>query len=142
MNVVLRTAALVTALAWSCSVRAEDPIGKPYVLAPNANPAPVAVGKPCNYQIAIKPVAPWVLKNSTPLKVKLATTEGLKVGKDTLTAADLVEDQSKAKAVATSCEGLKPGINSVNADLSFFLCTEEICQRYTDTTQLSVEVTP
>jgi hypothetical protein len=140
MNRLVRVTALLTALAWSCSVRAEDPTGKPYVISPSANPAPVAVCKPCNLQLAIKPTAPWVLKNTTPLKVTLATTEELKVAKPTLTAADLIDAPDASKAVASECEGVRPGATKVNADLSFFLCTEEICQRYTDKAELSIEV--
>ena len=133
----------MTIFVLSCSVRADDgkqESDKPYVLAPVAEPAPVATGKPCQYKLSITPKAPWALKTSTPLKVKLAATPGLKLGKHVLTWQDATESQGDARAVQAGCEGVSAGQQTVDADVSFFLCTEEICQRHVDKVTLPVQV--
>jgi hypothetical protein len=129
-------------MAVGCSARAEDkkPEDKPYTLTTAAEPSPVATGKPCAYQLSIAPKAPWVLKTATPLKVKLAATAGLKLDKSALTWDDVVDAHSEVKAVRTGCLGAAKGEQKVDADLTFFLCTEEICQRYADKVALPVQV--
>ena len=134
---------LTTILVLGSQLRADD--GKkegdrPYIIAPAAEPAPVATGKPCQYRLSITPKAPWHLKTTTPLKVQLASTAGLKLTKTTLTWQDAAESTGDAKAVQTGCEGAKAGMQKVDADLSFFLCTDEICQRQTDKVSLPVQV--
>jgi hypothetical protein len=140
---VFLTSISLAILMLGCSVHADDgkePGDKPYTLAPAAEPAPVGTGKPCQYRLSITPKAPWELKTSTPLKVQLAATAGLKLAKKTLTWQDAGESQGTAKMVQTGCEGQSAGSQKVDAELSFFLCTEEICQRHTDKVSLSVQV--
>ncbi|MBI5509527.1 MAG: hypothetical protein HY903_12315 [Deltaproteobacteria bacterium] len=127
----------------SCFAHAEDdkqPADKPYVITPAAQPSPIGVGKPCEYQLTIAPKAPWALKTSTPLKVALRPSDGLKLAKATLSAADVVDPKPEAKTLRTDCEVVKGGTQAVSADLSFFLCTDQICQRYIDKANLQMQV--
>jgi hypothetical protein len=139
---ILVGVSLVMVQTLGCSAKAEDkkPEEKPYTLASVAEPSPIATGKPCAYQLSIAPKAPWVLKTETPLKVKLSASSGLTLAKSTLTWDDVVDAKSVAKAVKTGCQAKAAGQHKVDADLTFFLCTEEICQRYVDKVALPVQV--
>ena len=127
----------------SCVVRAENGApeeGKPYQLTTVALPAPLHVGKDCQYRLEIAPKAPWVLKPSTPLKVQLSATAGLKVAKPVLSGKDLTPVEGRGQAVASACEAVGTGAQRVDAQISFFLCTDEICRRHEDQIPLAIEV--
>ncbi len=128
------TVALVLA---SCQARANDgddaTTKKPesYTVAAATDPVAVTKDTPANYAITITPKAPWVLKSETPLKISLAPSEGVEVDKATLTAADL-EDVAEggSKLLKTAVAASSAGEHTIAADLSFFLCKADICQRF------------
>ena len=113
---------------------------KPYQLQVASEPATVAVGATAQYRLTITPQAPWVLKTTTPLKAKLKPSAGVSLAKTTLTAKEIVDPNSVAKTVATNFSATKSGAQRIAAEVSFFLCTEEICERNADTIDLAVTV--
>jgi len=130
------------ALVPACAARAADskPADKGYALAASVDPKPVGVGKPCRYALSITPATGWQLKTATPLKVQLNAPAGLAVDKKTLTWEDLQPQQGDAKAVGTGCKGIAAGEHKLGADVTFFLCNDEICQRHVDKIELAVRV--
>ena len=133
---------VVMCSAVACSAHAEDSVAteKSYLLTPATEPTPLSVGKSCQYKITIAPKSPWVLKTVTPLKADLKATDGIKLMKTTLTAADIVDPKPSAKTITTGCEAQKKGAQTIAAELSFFLCTDQICQRFIDKVDLALDV--
>lgn len=134
-------AALVVAV--NCTARADngDDAKKNdnYTVAAATNPEAVKKDAAAKFAITITPKAPWVLKPETPLKIKLAPSVGLELDKTTLTGKDLVDPKAKAKSVQTGVAAKATGEYSIAADMSFFLCKDDICQRFTD--ELETKVT-
>ena len=126
---------LVALFAVGCTVHAEEK-GKVYTVDAITTPDTVTAGNAAELKITITPKAPWVLKTTTPMKVTLEASDGVKLAKKKLSNKDIIDAKSKAKSVKTGFES-DPGDKKIDAKLSFFLCTEEICQRYTDKAQLS-----
>ena len=112
--------------------------GKEYSIEVSLAPKTPKAGEEARVVITITPEAPYVLKTTTPMKIQLECTEGCSLDKDQLTAKDITDPNSKAKAVATELTA-KPGKHRLDGDLSFFLCTDEICARKTDDLTVSFE---
>ena len=70
------------------------------------------------------------LKTNTPFKAMVKGSDGVAVSKDKYTAKDFVDEKAAAKTIKTEFTASKSGEGTVNADLTFFLCTDEICKRY------------
>jgi len=126
----------VALMAVGCTARADDgEEEKPnenYTVVAATNPEAVKKDAAATYAITITPKAPWVLKPETPLKITLAPSDGVKVDKTTLTSKDLVDPKTNAKSVETGIAASTVGEHTVAADMSFFLCKEDICQRFRD----------
>lgn len=104
-----------------------------------SQPRAMTVGASTDCVLTITPSAPWVLKRETPFEAKLTASEGLKLGKSKLGAKDFVDPKTSAKSVKTACVASTAGSHTLSADLTFFLCTDEICKRMTDRLQASVD---
>ena len=112
--------------------------GKQYsIQAELASPTPTA-GENIELLITITPEAPYVLKSTTPMKIALECTEGCELTQSKLTAKDIKDEETEAKSVATVLTA-RSGKHRLDGDLSFFLCTDEICERKTDDLILSFE---
>jgi hypothetical protein len=112
--------------------RAADVPEAPYVLHLVATPEKVQCSKPEQFDLIIEPKAPWVLKTETPLAVTLSASPGLMLTKTELTSADIVDRATAAKTLRTGFTIATKGKHFIDASLSFFLCTPQICQRYLD----------
>lgn len=136
---------LALLLAVGCTARADNGDGdddkkanKNYTVVATTNPEAVKKDAAATYAITITPKAPWVLKPETPLKITLAPSDGLKVDKTTLTGKDLVDAKAEAKSVTTGVAAGAAGEHKIAADMSFFLCKEDICQRFQDKLETTV----
>ena len=90
----------------------------------------VASGKAGACSLTITPKGKQTLKTNTPFKAMVKGSDGVAVSKDKYTAKDFVDEKTPAKTIKTEFTPSKAGEGSVNADLTFFLCTDEICKRY------------
>ncbi|OGQ78837.1 MAG: hypothetical protein A2289_11545 [Deltaproteobacteria bacterium RIFOXYA12_FULL_58_15] len=136
------TLALALSVIAGCTARAGESVDDAeatkdpgYTIATVVAPAPVKKGTEAKLEITITPKAPWVLKTSTPLKINLAASAGVKLDKTTLKADDIANPDGTAKVVGTALTAESTGEKSIHGDLSFFLCTDQICQRFQDTTE-------
>ena len=84
--------------------------------------------------MTITPKGKQTLKTNTPFKAMVKGSDGVAVSKDKYTAKDFVDEKAAAKTIKTEFTASKAGEGTVNADLTFFLCTDEIkgsdCKRY------------
>lgn len=142
----MRTLTLCALLATACNARAEtaEPAsvtqdsGPQYTVNVALDPVSPKSGEDATVTITITPLAPWVLKTTTPMKVTLECTDGCAVDKDKLTAKDIVDPKSEPKSVATTVKA-SSGAHRIDGDLSFFLCTDEICKREKDDVTLTFD---
>ncbi|MEM6730910.1 MAG: hypothetical protein AAF658_05105 [Myxococcota bacterium] len=112
--------------------------GKEYSIAVQLAATQVKSGDPTAVTITITPQAPWVLKTTTPMKIQLECTDGCDITKARLSAKDIDDAEASAKSVKTQLKA-SSGKHRLDGDLSFFLCTDEICKRQTDDLTLSFD---
>ncbi|MEO1173134.1 MAG: hypothetical protein AAFX94_13950 [Myxococcota bacterium] len=139
MSLLVLTAAACNAHAESADPTSISPgTGPEYSVDVALNPTSPKSGESAEVTITITPVAPWVLKTTTPMKITLECTSGCSVDKTKLTAKDIVDPDTQPKSVSTSVKAAA-GTHRIDGDLSFFLCTEEICKREKDDVTLSFD---
>ncbi|MBI3180442.1 MAG: hypothetical protein HYZ27_12320 [Deltaproteobacteria bacterium] len=134
---------LITVLAaglLACTALAESKskVAPEYTLTSGSEPAQVTAGSEARYAITIAPKAPWVFKITTPLKIVLTASDQVKLAKRDLDAKDIVDAGAEPKSVATTFTASAKGEHKIAADLAFFLCTDEVCKRYTDKIETKV----
>ena len=88
-------------------------------------------------KLTIAPKNGWVLKKQTPFKVTLSPSDGIRLGQSTFDSKDFTDPEAKSKTIGTKIQRESPGPKKISANLSFFLCSAEICQRFTDKAELS-----
>ncbi len=116
-----------------CSARAENaPAAKSYTLAAAVTPPAPKVNEAGQWTLTITPTPPWVLKVETPFTATLKPSPGVTVDKSSLRAADFVDPKSAAKSLRTGFVASSAGDHVITTELTFFLCTDEICQRQKD----------
>ena len=90
------------------------------------------VGSYAKISLKIVPPKSLQLKEDAPLRLKIAVTPNLTTSPDTLRA----KQENFVQGVAMFnflVRGTKPGLGKVTVDVSYFLCSDTICKRYTDT---------
>lgn len=126
-----------------CNVRAGEELSTPSaaqeIEGKNYRVQLALEGKDTAVKITITPTAPWVLKTSTPLAIGLECTEGCTVGKSELNASDIVDPNADAKTVRTTLRAA-PGHHRLDGELSFFLCSDEVCKRQSDDVTYAFDV--
>ena len=99
----------------------------------------VKAGAESSCKLTIKPAAGHVLKTETPFKAMLKSTDAVKVAKEKYTAKDFVDAKSLEKSIATKFTAAAAGKHTLNADLTFFICNDEVCKRFKDKAACAVE---
>tara|TARA_Y100001934_G_C12310737_1_gene754788 strand:+ start:1325 stop:1741 length:417 start_codon:yes stop_codon:yes gene_type:complete len=113
----------------------------PYKIQAQINEADKAPAVGTNsLSITIIPSEPWVLKMKTPLKLSLQGSDGVKFVKQTLGKADVVDPESTNKSLKTTFNVEKSGEHKISTDASFFLCTPEVCKRFTEKVETDFNV--
>ena len=118
----------------------EKPAANVYDVSVNTTPASPKVGDSIQYNITITPIEPQVLKVETPFKTSLSATAGLKLEQEKFASKDFVDPKTAAKSLQTKAKVLASGKQAITAEMSFFLCTKEICQRYEHKVQHELNV--
>lgn len=128
-----------------------------YTLFATTAPAQPQQGNAAVYTLRITPKGLLKLKRETPLTATLTSTPGLTLTQDRFASKDLQDDpplqkdpppgnsgqqQVTTKRIETTITAQTAGAHTITAQLTFFLCTDQICQRYKDTLALPVTVTP
>lgn len=130
---------ILVLFAVGCTAHAESK-EKVYSITTVTTPETVNNGSDAELMLTITPKTPWVLKTTTPLKIILEASDGITLAKKKLSNKDILDAEPKAKSVKTTFKANAAGPQKISADLTFFLCTDEICQRYTDEAELAIQV--
>jgi hypothetical protein len=91
------------------------------------------------FSLVVKPKNGKKVHPDAPLEVAFKDPKGVAPAKSKLGRNDVVDKASKAPEVKTKLRGTKAGATTLEASVSFFLCTDAWCQRMTD--HVSVPVT-
>jgi hypothetical protein len=122
---------VVVTMLFACEGKSGEPqvpvAGRDYRI--DVGPKVVTTGAAAACEVTITPQAPWALKIETPFSARLEADPGLTVAKTQLDKADFVDPKASAKTVRTSCTASAAGDHQLRANLSFFLCSHEICKR-------------
>lgn len=130
-----------TLIAASPTARAGEQVEpKTYQLSASVVPAPLPMGATGTYTLTVLPEPPWVMKAETPIDCVLKPAAGLAVEKARLSNKDLVDPKATAKSVTTRVTGKTAGRHALEAEISFFLCTQDLCKRSRDVVRIEVEV--
>lgn len=112
---------------------------KPYAVAFTAQKT-VKVGSAGQCDLTITPAEGYVLKTVTPFKGKLSAPAAIALSKDTYAAKDFVDAKAFAKTITAKFTAKAAGDAAIKADLTFFICNDELCKRYKDASTCAATV--
>lgn len=142
----LMMAALAFVLVAAPALHAQDGAKKDratkddYGIDTSGSSAEVAIGQDGVIKLVLTPKNGTKIHPQAPLEVKLSQPEGIKLEKRKLGRSDIADKEAKEPALQTELSGQKAGSYNVDADVSFFLCTDEWCQRMTDRVSIAIKV--
>ena len=110
-----------------------------YSLASEA-PAQVKAGEAGKVTLAVKPVSGAKVKPETPFKTKLSATAPVELAKTELGYGDHARVEGDGPVFEVPFQATTPGEGNIEADMVFFVCTDEACVRTTEKVQLPVTV--
>ena len=138
-------AALWVALAWT-QARAEGEVDPTtlYEVSTEGTSAKVKAGEKGVFVLSIKSKAGAHVSDEAPLKLQVKGTQ-LAPAKEQLTREDSVAKKAEGQAFAdprfeVPFTAAAAGKGTVDAKLTFFICTEKICARQQKTFSVPVEV--
>ena len=113
---------------------------KDYSVLVETAPADLAQNGTGILTVTVKPKAPWALKVTTPFEANLTATAGVELGKPKLTSKDFVDPKATDKQVAAPFSVKAGGAQAIHTALNFFLCTEQVCQRYKEAIETKLQI--
>lgn len=134
------TPAFLLAFAIVAAPAADDRATKDdYELDTGATDKTLKVGKDGTFSLVVKAKNNKKVHPEAPLEVVFKDPKGIKPGKAKLGRGDVADKAAKAPDLRTTLRGEKAGATVLEANVSFFLCTDSWCQRMTD--KVSVPIT-
>ncbi len=140
----LRALAAATALLLVMPAAAEDkkaPTKDDYEIDVSKTTAELQVGQSGTLVVHIKAKNGLKVHPQAPLEVKLTTSAGLTTEKNKLGRKQAKQQDAESPELSTGMTGRAAGAQTVEASLSFFLCSDTWCQRVTDKKTIAVKVT-
>lgn len=134
----LTIALVLAAFGFGASTIALASEAKPYSVAFTSKDT-VKVGSAGQCDLTITPAEGHVLKTVTPFKGKLSAPAALALTQDTYAAKDFIDSNAFAKTIAAKFTAKEAGESSIKADLTFFICNDELCKRYQDATSCATK---
>lgn len=98
------------------------------------------VGDSGTFSLVIRAKNGTKIHPQAPLEVKLKDGPGLKVEKQKLGRGDIANKGDAAPDLRTALKALAAGTHTVEADVSFFLCTDAWCQRMSDRVSVGIKI--
>lgn len=111
-----------------------------YTLEVKSDPAEVKQGAKATYEITITPAEGYVLKVETPFKATLKSSDGLTLEKTKFSAKDFADPKAPSKSVKTAFSASKAGPAEIQADVTFFICNDQLCERFQAEPKLTLSV--
>lgn len=98
------------------------------------------VGADGPFSLVVRPKGDKKIHPQAPFEVTLRSSAGIKPAKGKLNRSDVVDKGAKAPEVKTQLRATAKGAQQIEADVSFFICTDAWCQRMTDRVTVAVTV--
>lgn len=111
-----------------------------YAVDTSATSAKIKVNADGTFSLKITPKNGKKVHPEAPLEVSIVENAAIKAGKSKLGRGDLKEKGAKEPEVTTTLRGVKAGATTLEANISFFLCTDAWCQRMSDRVQIPITV--
>ncbi len=111
-----------------------------YALDTSATSAKVKVNADGTFSLKITPKNGKKVHPEAPLEIALVDNANVKPAKGKLGRGDLKEKAAKEPEAVTVLRGVKVGATTLEANISFFLCTDAWCQRMSDRVQIPIVV--
>lgn len=111
-----------------------------YAVDTSGTAAKIKVNADGTFSLKITPKNGKKVHPEAPLEVSLVDNAAIKPAKSKLGRGDLKEKGAKEPEVTTSLHGVKAGATTLEANISFFLCTDAWCQRMSDRIQIPITV--
>ncbi len=111
-----------------------------YTLDASATSTRLKVNDDGTFSVKIVPKNGKKVHNEAPLEVVVVDNAFLKPGKQKLGRADVKDKAAKDPEVSTTLRALKAGSTTLEAKISFFLCTDAWCQRMSDRVQVPITI--
>ncbi len=136
--------ALVAALAVACVAKADPDVGSMYDISTEGSSKQVKAGEKGKVVIAIHTKEGAHVSADAPLKIELSSKE-LKADKEKLTLKDSTAKKGDsheltAPTFEVAFAAQKPGKASMEAKMTFFICTDKLCARQQKTLTFPVDV--
>lgn len=104
-------------------------------------PAKLSTGGTGELAITISAREGWKLSLEAPLSIKLSAPGNLSLKKTKLGAGDGAADKSKKNySFPTTVTGKSAGAGKVEAKITYFMCTEEVCKRFKAKKEVALQV--
>ncbi|MCC7072301.1 MAG: hypothetical protein IT383_13315 [Deltaproteobacteria bacterium] len=144
---------MITAFLFACSLAsapvaaaegvADDRATKDdYELDTSATDKTIKVGKDGAFSLVLRAKNGKKVHAEAPLEVVFKDPKGVKPAKTKLGRGDVRDKAAASPELRTTLRGDKAGATTLEATVSFFLCTDSWCQRMSDKISVPVSVEP
>lgn len=113
-----------------------------YKIVTSASSTEIKLSGDGKLSILIQPGEGLKVHPQAPLEARLKASNGIKPAKKKLGRKDVTEAESHAPEMTCDLHAEAAGEHKVDAEISFFLCSESWCQRMKDTVSITVKVPP
>jgi hypothetical protein len=103
-------------------------------------PARVKAGERGTLTLAVQPREGAKVKPETPFKTKLSATAPVELAKTELGYQDHARVEGNGPVFEVPFDAKDAGAGNIEADMTFFVCTDEACVRTTEQLQVPVTV--
>lgn len=134
----LKALSFASVLLFACKGEAATDVKQLYSV--EASAAPVNAGGTGTLHLAVKPKAGAHVKAETPFRAKLEATGPVALQKTELKYADHVRVENEGPVFEVPFEAKSAGKGEIKADMTFFVCTAESCNRTTEQVTVPVQV--
>lgn len=111
-----------------------------YAIDTSGTSTEIKVASDGRLSIHIKPREGLKVHPQAPLEVRLKPSAGVKTEKKKLGRADVKEAEAGDPELGCGVTGEQSGEQKIEADVSFFLCSDKVCQRMKDKVVVAVAV--
>ena len=138
MKHILSFAALALVVFTVQSVDAQTNEEPLYALSFDA-PKAAKAGTDAACLLTVTPKTGWTLKTQTPFKMEVSSKADVELPKTKFTAKDFVDAEEPNKKINAGFKATKAGKHTIDAKLTFFVCSDSICKRQKGAAVYSVD---
>ena len=142
MRTVLRGVAVAFALVFPAFAQADvhADAAKAYTIETSQSPLKVKKGEAGQAKVTVVPRSDAHVSPEAPLSMTISAGPALELPKQKLGRPDAKATQAKGVEFEVPFVGKQPGKDELKAQVTFFICTEKLCERQKRDVSLAVVV--